>query len=195
MAAAAAALSVTALVVSLYAVLTKKLTRAAGFTHAGVGIALVGILFSSVASQSHHVRFEKGDSQQVFGAKLTYLGARPAEKEAGFYQSFKLEGMVDTVLEPFTKLNKEGHPAAREPGIHRGLAGDLYLAPVMEHETNPAQEFNLQKGEEAQAGALAFKLIRYGMAGGGGGRGPGLCTPDGEQRRSGRGGQAGTCFP
>lgn len=150
---------------SLLALKLKRIRASAAIAHAGTAVALIGILFSSLNSQSIYTSFQTGESQQVLGANFTYLGTRT--EAGGIYQTFRLEGYPNTVLEPYTKLNKDGRPAVHEPGIYRGIAADLYVAPSMEHEENPTKEITLRKGEEKQADSLSIKLIRYGMGGSG----------------------------
>lgn len=131
---AAAALAATGL-----AVREKRLSRPAGLTHAGVAAALIGILFSSLAGQSVLVTFAAGQRQEVLGTGLTYLGKQAAEDGRGFYQEFKLDEPSNAVIQAYTKQNKAGRVAAREPGIYRGLTADLYAAPLM-RATSPKPE-------------------------------------------------------
>jgi cytochrome c-type biogenesis protein CcmF len=160
-------LSAAIIAASILAVRVKRISRGAGLAHVGVAITLIGILFSSLASQAVYVSFQQGERQQVLGTNFTYLGTRLAAEGHGFYQSFSLAGEANTVLESFTKLNKEGHPAAREPGIYRMLSADIYLAPAMQQEESLHKEMTLLKGEQKQEEAVAVKLIRYGMGGSG----------------------------
>lgn len=158
-------LAAAALAAGAIAVATKKINRSGAFAHIGVASALIGILFSSLASQSMFLSLEKGESQQVLGGTLTYLGDTMLDNGKGFYQSFKLAGTADTVVAALTKLNKEGRHAAHEPGIYRGLAADMYLAPVARHEESQLKEIGLGKEQTAEEAGLAIKLIRYGMGG------------------------------
>lgn len=162
-----AGLATAIVAASLAAVKNKKIGYGAGFTHIGLAITLIGILFSSLASQSIYVSLQQGESQEAFGSTFTYTGTRLDTEGQGFYQSFTLTGQANTVLEPYTKLNKEGRPAAHEPGIYRMPAADIYLAPAMHQEENPAKEVTLHKGEQKQEEALTIKFIRYGMGGSG----------------------------
>lgn len=150
---------------SLLALKVKRISMSGAVAHAGTAIALIGILFSSLNSQSVYTSFQTGESQQVLGTKFTYLGTRT--EAGGIYQTFQLEGYPNTVLEPYTKLNKDGRPAVHEPGIYRGIAADLYVAPSMQQEEKPIKEITLRKGEEKQEDSLSIKLIRYGMGGSG----------------------------
>lgn len=158
-----ASLALTALIAAVTVVRRKLLPWPAGLVHAGAAITLIGILFSSVADQSVFVNFTKGESRQVLGAELTYLGDRPAEDGAGFYQSFALRQPA-RVIEAFTKLDREGRHAAHEPGIYRGMTADLYLAPVAQHGGSQEKEIIIGKGQQVQAEGLAVRLHRIGMA-------------------------------
>lgn len=160
-------LAAAVIAANLVAVSNKKMSHGAGLTHIGLAITLIGILFSSLASQSVYVSFQQGESQAVLGANFTYAGTRLDPEGQGYYQSFTLTGEANTVLEAYTKLNKEGRPAAHEPGIYRMPAADIYLAPAMHQEENPPQEMTLHKGEQQQENNLTVKFIRYGMSGNG----------------------------
>lgn len=153
----------SSLVSNLTAAVKCYITWAAGITHAGVALALIGIMVSSAASHSQLVSFEPGQSQLLFGQKVTYLG-KAALSEDGFYQKFSVEDNV--VLNAITKLNKEGNPAAREPAIYRTIATDLYIAPVLKREGNGGKEVIIRKGEESVQEGLQLKLIRISMLGG-----------------------------
>ncbi|MGL5514027.1 MAG: hypothetical protein ACRDBM_12430, partial [Sporomusa sp.] len=156
-------LAVAALAASLIAIRTRGLNGPAGLTHVGVAAALIGIVFSSMASQSIFINFEKGESQEVLGAKLTYTGVRTTIDNAGFYHRFTLEEPAKTVVEAFTKLKKEGRHAAHEPGIYRGLDADIYLAPVAQHEENQIKEMMFTKDQQIEQDGLTIKLVGYGM--------------------------------
>jgi cytochrome c-type biogenesis protein CcmF len=74
-----------------------------------------------------------------------------------------VEGKQTYILQSLTKLNKDGKAAAREPGIHRGLQGDLYLAPVIQHNQDVGKELALRKGEQTVVEGLTVKFIHFGM--------------------------------
>jgi cytochrome c-type biogenesis protein CcmF len=67
------------------------------------------------------------------------------------------------LLLAYTKQNNFGGPAVHEPGIYRGLIADLYLAPVIEAESD--QELTLHKGETSILEGLDIKLLRFTMSG------------------------------
>jgi cytochrome c-type biogenesis protein CcmF len=156
--------SAAALVASLLAVSTRRLSWPAGLTHAGVAAAFIGIIFSSMGNQTVYTSLEPGESQEIFGSKVAYLGTRTATDQPGFYHTFRLEGAVNATLEALTKTNKEGRHAAHEPGIHRSLLADTYLAPSEQQEASNHKELSLRKGEEVQEGVMTLKFIKFGMA-------------------------------
>ena len=155
--------SLASLAMNIYGARRQLITWPAGLTHIGVALLLIGIMVSSAGSQSQMVSFEPEQSQQVFGQKLTYLGIEKMPYNNGFYQNFSLEGDNKYLLQPLTKLNKEGNPAAREPGIYRGLLADLYIAPVMKRESAGGKEFVMHKGDQTVQEGIQFKFIRVGM--------------------------------
>ncbi|WP_312520535.1 cytochrome c biogenesis protein CcsA [Anaerospora sp.] len=154
----------SSLVSNITAAVKSYITWPAGITHVGVALALIGIMVSSAASHSQLVSFEPGQSQRLFGQKVTYLGKAAAIGEDGFYQKFSIED--DAVLNAITKLNKEGNPAAREPAIYRTIAADLYIAPVLKREGNGGKEAIIRKGEQTVQDGLQLKLLQISMLGG-----------------------------
>ncbi|EGO62739.1 cytochrome c biogenesis protein CcsA [Acetonema longum] len=158
---AVAGLSVTALFINLAGL--RKVNLAAGLTHAGVAVALIGILASSAASRSVIVSFEPGETQAVFGRQVTYPGIEPAEDGKGFYQPFQLDGRE--VVKAYTKFDREGRPAVREPGIFRETLGDLYFAPAARDEHDSVTELILDRGDEQDGAGLTVKFLQSGMNG------------------------------
>lgn len=124
---------------------------------------MIGIMLSSAGSQTQVASFEPGQSQLVFGQKMTYQGVERLPDGNGFYQNFMLEGDANGMLQSLTKLNKEGNPAAREPGIYRGLTADFYVAPIMKRETSGGKEFILRKGEQILQDALQVRFLQLSM--------------------------------
>lgn len=151
---------------SLLAAGHKRITLPAAATHCGVAVLLIGIVVSSAGSRSVTVTLEPGAAKPLFGTTITYLGDEQEAGGKGFYEKFRVGA---DIVQPYTKLNKEGKPAAREPGILRSLTGDLYVAPAARQEANSYQELIIRKGETVNKDNLAIGLIRFGMVGGTGG--------------------------
>ena len=125
--------SVTVLLMNLLMIWRNKtLSWPAVTAHTGVAILVIGILVSSVGSQSVMVTLNEQQSKNVFARTVTYLGTKQVSTASGFYHEFMIEGpeSQQSVIRPVTKYNKAGRPSAREPGIHRGWFADLYVAPV-----------------------------------------------------------------
>lgn len=138
----------------------KGLSRSAGIAHTGVALLVIGVIISSAASQSVHESLEPGQTRQVLGRDITYRGVMPLADGKGFLQTFQIG---DKRVSALTKLNAAGRPAAREPGIYREAAGDLYFAPLPPREDGT--ELVLNKGEKKTAEGLTIKFNRFGMMG------------------------------
>lgn len=162
--------SVTAIVINIVMAGSKEnLSWPAAVAHMGLGIMVIGIIVSSAASQSVILKLDMKQSQQAFGTDFIYLGVEKASDGSGFYQNFAIsgQGIENSVIKPFTKYNKDGNASAREPGIKRSLLGDLYVAPIMQHEghDHDAKEIILKTGEESAQKDVTVKLIRIGVLG------------------------------
>ncbi|MEN6386116.1 MAG: cytochrome c biogenesis protein CcsA [Phycisphaerales bacterium] len=146
---------------TLTALHNKILPWPAGVAHLGLSIALVGIIFSSLASQSVTTSFEPGQRQEVLGQGVTYMGKQSDAAGNTFYHEFALDTPLNTVLLPHTKLSAAGEPAVHEPGIYRGLTADLYLTPALQ--SNDVQKYQLHKDEKITPEGLEIKFIRFTM--------------------------------
>lgn len=146
--------ALAAVVSTLIAVRGKLLSCPAGLTHIGLSVALIGIVFSSLASHSVIASFEPGVRQEILGTGITYLGKQTDPAGNGFYQQFILDEPPNTLLLPHTKQHKDGSPAVYEPGIYRGLISDIYLAPMVSDSNG---ELKLHKGETSSLAGLNIK--------------------------------------
>lgn len=159
-------LAFTAVVMSIPAIVKRKsLNRPGAVAHMGLGLMVIGIVISSAASQSMTANFVLGESQEVFGSQVKYTGRYTVDADNGFYQDFQADGLEKYSLQPYTKLNKEGNPTAREPGIHRGMAADIYLAPIITEESQVSKEIMLRKGGQKIIEGLVVKFVDVSMAG------------------------------
>lgn len=164
------ACSVTAVLVNIGVVLFDRRLTWTGLTHSGVGLLLIGIVVSSVAGVNTALSFDPNTTHEVFGRKITYLGVEMRTDSKGFYQNFKLEDKDGAhLVQTYTKLNKDGRDAAREPGIYRSLLTDIYLAPIHKHQENPVQEMVVSKGERQTKDGISLNLVSLNMVGRDGG--------------------------
>lgn len=158
------AFSATALLMNFYAGVKSKITWPAGITHAGVAIALLGIIASSVMGRSEVISLNINETNQVFGKTITFTGMEESRDPKGFYHKFTLQDESGTsIVRPFTKQSKEGKEAAREPGIYRGLLADLYVAPVHKHDEQPAKEITIRKGEQVIEDGITLTFVNFSM--------------------------------
>ncbi|HWR44742.1 cytochrome c biogenesis protein CcsA [Sporomusa sp.] len=147
-----------------YAALTRSMSRAAACSHIGVAVMLAGIIASGASSQSMVVTFIQGQPQAVFGEQISYAGIEAQQSGKGVYNTFHV-GLDKTVTQSLTKLNKEGMPAAREPGIYRSLLSDIYIAPVVHESAEAGPELTLVKGQPLSQDGVTLKFIKFAMAG------------------------------
>ncbi len=156
-------LAAAAAAANVYAAFTRKISGAAACSHIGVAVMLAGIIASGGAGQSATVNLVQGQPQSVFGWQVSYAGTETDQQATAVYNSFHL-GTAGTV-QAVTKLNKEGLPAAREPGIYRGLLADLYITPVANEEGAAGPEVTLTKGLPLLQEGVSLQFIKFAMAG------------------------------
>lgn len=156
-------LAIAAAATNGYAAFTKRMSRAAACSHVGVAVMLAGIIASGAASQSATVTFVQGQPEKVFGQQVIYVGTEAAESGKGVYDTFEI-GLNKAVVQSLTKFNKEGMPAAREPGIYRSVLADLYMAPIAQEEA-AGPELTLTKGQTLVEDGVSLNFIKLAMAG------------------------------
>src|SRR5438132_199132 len=100
--------------------------------HAGAVVVLISIAISSTTRTSREFRFRPGDSAQIAGYSVTFLGAedRPEPHRQSTIARFAVSknGRAVTTLTP--RMNQ--YATMREPictpDVHSTLTGDLYLS-------------------------------------------------------------------
>ncbi|EIW17974.1 MULTISPECIES: cytochrome c biogenesis protein CcsA [Pelosinus] len=137
----------------------------AAITHAGLAVMVIGIVASSAANESTVTTLNLQQPKQILGSEITYIGKEEANDGSGFYQKFIVghQKIEPSLIQAFTKYNKEGQPSAREPAIDRRWLADLYVAPVMKHEDHTATEIRLATGEESQQNDVIIRFISWKM--------------------------------
>mgnify|MGYP003586304652 FL=1 len=157
--------SLAGAILNMYGAAKRFLTWPAGLVHTGVALMLIGIMVSSAGNQSQIVSFDPGQAKRVFGYELTYAGIERMQDGNGFYHNFAVGGQGGSnLLQSLTKLNKEGRQSAREPGIYRTAAADLYVAPLMQQEKPGGKKAVLRKSEKSVVEGLELTFIRAAMS-------------------------------
>lgn len=156
-------LAAAAVAANAYAAFSGKISGAAACSHAGVAVLLAGIIASGGAGQSAMVNFVQGQPQTVFGRQVSYAGTETDLPATAVYYSFHVGGAG--TVRSVTKLNREGLPAAREPGIYRGLLADLYIAPAAGEEGAAGPELTLSRGQSLLHEGVSLHFVRFAMAG------------------------------
>jgi len=112
--------------------------------HVGLALMLIGILGSTVYSQSQILSLPKNVSAEALGYEFTYLGTL-TEGDHNYLQVQITDGEKSFIANPEIYFVKER--PMRSPGIQRSILKDLYISPV---DFQPAQTgifFVLAKGE------------------------------------------------
>lgn len=157
-------LACAATAANVYGAYTRKISVAAGFSHIGVTVMLVGIMASGAGNQSAVVTLIQGQSQTILGETVSFAGTEPAAGGAGFHHTFHA-GLDKTEVKSLTKLNSQGAPAAREPGIYRTLFADMYIAPIPQEDADHGPELTLVKGQPFTQEGVDLTFIKFNMAG------------------------------
>lgn len=155
--------SITALITN--SVIARRDQMAAAIAHAGLAVMVIGIVVSSAVNESIVTTLTLKQPKEILGNKITYIGKEEANDGSGFYQNFIVgqQKIEPSLVQAFTKYNKEGQPSAREPAIDRKLLADFYVAPVMKHEDHTATEIRLATGEESRQNDVIIKFISWKM--------------------------------
>ncbi|WP_371361796.1 hypothetical protein SRRS_31290 [Sporomusa rhizae] len=157
-------MAIAAAASQLYSAWRRGTSKGVACSHLGVAVILIGIMTSGAGSKSAIVSFTQGLPQQVFGERVTYIGTETEPAGEVRCNTFQV-GASQDVVHSLTKLNKEGQPAAREPGIYRRLLSDLYIAPMVKTEEDHGPELMLVKGEWINQGEVQLAFVKFNMAG------------------------------
>ncbi|WP_425059908.1 hypothetical protein SCACP_05370 [Sporomusa carbonis] len=160
----AVCLATAAAAAHVHAALGQRMSKAIVCSHLGVAVMLIGIMASGAGSQLTMASFIQGQSQEIFGDQVMYTGTEVDPSGKAVYNTF-LVGTEKTTVQSLTKLNKEGEPAAREPGIYRRLLFDLYISPVVKTDGDAGPEVTLAKGETLVQGDVRLEFVKFNMAG------------------------------
>lgn len=158
------ALAPAAAAANVYSAYVKRMSWAAAASHIGVAVMIAGIIASGAAGHSTMVTFVQGQSREIFGQRVEYAGTETDQTGKAIYTTF-YAGSDKLVVQALTKLNKEGMPAAREPGIYRSLFADIYIAPIAKEEEDLGTELTLNKGQLLSQSGVTLNFIKFAMSG------------------------------
>ncbi|PKM83619.1 MAG: hypothetical protein CVU88_02085 [Firmicutes bacterium HGW-Firmicutes-13] len=132
-----------------YKASSRGIKNSGGFlAHVGLALMLIGILSSSVLSESAIISLKENETKEALGYSFTYEGSTfKDDKEA-------LEVRVDhndktVTATPKMYMAGKDPMLMREPHIIRGLFRDLYLSPLEERLEKPGETLTLIQGESA----------------------------------------------
>ncbi|SHL10930.1 cytochrome c-type biogenesis protein CcmF [Selenomonas ruminantium] len=122
--------------------------------HVGLAISLLAMVLAGSGSQSYSREMVVGESYDVFGHEVTFMGQDFLESGREKYYVYQVDGQEVKAL---TKLRANGEDAAREPAIAKGLGGDVYLAPTPPQD-NGRMEMVLKQGRMSMDEDFAYRF-------------------------------------
>jgi len=138
------------------------------FSHAGVALLLIGIVWTSRYSVMQHAQLVQGVPNTVLGYTLTYKGKERIEKEFidrekyRFHITIEKDGIISTVapLLFWSDFNKR-QSAFLEPGIDWSFGRDLYISPKATGETGGVPTLVLSKDQKERFPTDSTRSIRF----------------------------------
>ena len=127
--------------------------------HMGLALSCLAFVLAGSGSQSHSQELQVGESYTVFDHEIRYQGQEFADGSKEKYYVYQVDGQEVRAL---TKLHANGEDAAREPAIHRGLGGDVYLAPTPPRNSDRL-EMILKQGHMDMDDVLAYRFEEAAM--------------------------------
>ena len=145
---------------------SKKGVKFAGgyLTHLGVGLLLVGIIFSSGYSKSIKLSLPVNETKEAFGYEFTYLGIDSASLSEKDELKVKVQkGGENFIARPKFYYSEFTQGMLRHPHIKINLLNDLYLAPLKLSLGEEENLFSLQKGETKNLKGYTIKFMDFDM--------------------------------
>jgi cytochrome c-type biogenesis protein CcmF len=135
--------------------------------HIGLGLFLLGVIFSGQFGSKQQVVLPLNTPQKVFGYTLTYKGDRPVDGNKFAFDVEVKDGQQSFTLSPIMFENGEKEPL-RNPDIKSFMSEDFYLSPVSVNQNadragQGGAFYSLRKGETASLGTVNAKFIRFDM--------------------------------
>ncbi|MFZ9760549.1 MAG: cytochrome c-type biogenesis CcmF C-terminal domain-containing protein [Candidatus Kapaibacteriota bacterium] len=152
-----------------FKVIRARLSSAgAYFSHAGIALLLIGVVWTSRYSVMEHAQLVQGIPTKVLGYTLTYKGKERIEKEYAdrekyrFHIDIEKDGTISSVAPMlfWSDFNKR-QSAFLEPGIDWSLGRDVYVSPKATGETGGIPTLTLSKDQKAQFPTDSTRSIRF----------------------------------
>lgn len=145
----------------------KKNYIGAYIAHIGFAVFLLGALASGSFAKDEQLDLAKGESAEVFGHSLTFLGYTPIEN--GTKYAFNIE--VDkngskNIVSPVMYIAEFNNSLMREPDIWNRLTDDFYISPVgyedgSSRSSDTGQSIMMRKGETKQFNGLSITFDSF----------------------------------
>ncbi|HED24430.1 MAG TPA: hypothetical protein ENN91_04820 [Firmicutes bacterium] len=117
--------------------------------HVGLALLFIGILASTVYTESELLNLRKDEPEEAFGLEFTYLGLI-IEGENNYPVVQITDGSRVTIARP--NFYTAGGRLMRSPAIQRNFFRDLYISPVELQIAGGGETFVLAKDEQYKAG-------------------------------------------
>ena len=140
--------------------------RIGGFvTHMGFGIMMIGIVVSSVFSETEKINLYAG--QEPVGAfqyKISYKGMAGDVTTKDNYARLEVDDQGERFqADPKLFIAKENQGMMRKPYIRKHLLYDLYLSPQDQQIMGEGNQLVLGKGETGKIGDYGVKFASFDM--------------------------------
>jgi cytochrome c-type biogenesis protein CcmF len=128
--------------------------------HIGVAVMVLGIVASSLHSQTEHRELPLGKYTVIESAALTFRGLTGAEKSALAF-TFARGRSVKEIETPYY-MDGRTHSLYREPYISYGFAHDVYISPV-EYRSglDSLTRFVLEKGSSVESQGIKITFTGF----------------------------------
>lgn len=143
-------------------------------SHTGVAFLMLGIIFTSRYSETHHVRLVEGESKEAFGYKMSYSGAERIELDKSDREKYQhvitLEkNGTKAVVKPvifWSDFNKR-ESAFLEPGILYSVQRDVYVSPKAIEQLGGDPTLQLHKGDRGKVpfdSSITMRFQKFDMS-------------------------------
>ncbi len=145
--------------------LVRKLEGSGGYlAHVGVGIILLGVLFSSAYDHSTKVTLEQGVPKKVNGLTLTFVRFLPRSEDFKERMEVKVVRADGSSFLAYPKMfmNDRTKQLMVNPDVHSLALKDLYFSPI---EYDPGQpRVELAKGQLGRMGDFEVRFVSFDLA-------------------------------
>jgi cytochrome c-type biogenesis protein CcmF len=127
--------------------------------HIGIGVMLLGFVFSSEYDVKQTVTLPQGKTVDALGFRLTYEGSHEFAKERYAFHVRVQKENSSFILQPVMYFSSYNNGVMRNPDIANLILRDFYLAPLALEQRDAVQQPAMQKGDGSQGVAKEDVLV------------------------------------